>query len=122
MNTLSIQMKGLVKPDQVEVNGDLFHPTPLREFFADPPAIEGSEWLRLVAEGKMPPDPLGDLAVDIVEELEREIVSRETAWHDISLHETVSEIIRRHLTEAIQKHDQSTRAGMHQEIHPQTPA
>jgi len=40
-------------------------------------------------------DPIGDLAVEIVTELEREICGRDTAWHDIELHAVVEELLRK---------------------------
>jgi len=60
------------------------------------PEVDPYQWLRDVAAGKMVQDHLSDLCVDIVKELEREIVSRETAWHDCSLSDVVEQIVREH--------------------------
>lgn len=51
-------------------------------------------------------DPIGDLAVEIVTELEREICGRETAWHDIELHAVVEELLRK--ADAKAHHDRDT--------------
>jgi hypothetical protein len=48
-------------------------------------------------------DPIGDLAADIVTELEREICGRETAWHAIELHAVVEELLRKAENQTIAK-------------------
>lgn len=42
------------------------------------------------------PDQFSDCAVEIVQELEREICFRETPWHDCSLSDVVEEILHRY--------------------------
>lgn len=46
-------------------------------------------------------DPIGRIAVEIVTELEREVCHRDTAWHDIGLHEIVEYLIRAHVNARI---------------------
>jgi hypothetical protein len=62
-------------------------PTPLSE----------ADILTALASGST--DPIGELAQEIVEELEREVCHRDTAWHDIGLMATVEEILRKHKSE-----------------------
>ena len=53
------------------------------------------EIMRALADGSLR-DPVGDCAVEIVTELEKEICAHETSWSDVELSNIVEEIIRRH--------------------------
>jgi Exoribonuclease II len=55
------------------------------------------QWLTKAAAGQLRSDPLGDLAIEILDEVRREITCMDTSWHDCSLTDSICEIIRRHL-------------------------
>lgn len=65
------------------------------------PEIDPHKWMRDAAAGKITSDPLYDMAIEIVTELQREIEQRGTPWHDIALHDIVADIIRKTLRETL---------------------
>lgn len=63
--------------------------------------INPHQWMRNAARGKLPDDPMGEISLEIVDALQREITSQDTSWSDISLQAIIEEIIRRHLREVL---------------------
>lgn len=67
------------------------------------PEIDPYEWMRNAARGLLPVDHIGDLALEIVEEIQSKIVDLETSWHDGELQDVTEKIIREALPQIIEK-------------------